>query len=95
MPGATKATFVSRLPTHEEVAERAYDIFVARGSLHGFDQEHWFEAERLLGTADGAAAMGLAGDHRSTIPKRIRRPLVAATPRGRRRTKPTTTELGD
>jgi Protein of unknown function (DUF2934) len=35
-------------PTHEQVAERAYQIFVERGRPEGRDQEHWFEAEEQL-----------------------------------------------
>ena len=30
------------------IARRAYDLFVARGSKHGYDQEDWFQAEAEL-----------------------------------------------
>ncbi len=86
MPRSTKATFVSRLPTHEEISERAYDIVVARGSLHGFDQEHWFEAERVLVTTDGAAGTVLSDDYGSAPPKRVRRSPVSPTSTRRRTT---------
>jgi hypothetical protein len=32
----------------EEVADRAYELFEARGGDHGRDQEDWFAAERAL-----------------------------------------------
>jgi len=37
----------SRLAS-ERIAARAYEIFVARGSEHGHDQEDWYQAEREL-----------------------------------------------
>jgi hypothetical protein len=38
----------SSQPTHEQVAQRAYDIFLARGGVHGMDLDDWFRAEREL-----------------------------------------------
>jgi Protein of unknown function (DUF2934) len=38
------ATFIS----DEEVAERAYQKFLARGSIHGFDQQDWVAAQEEL-----------------------------------------------
>ncbi|HYX92558.1 MAG TPA: DUF2934 domain-containing protein [Myxococcaceae bacterium] len=35
-------------PTHEEIARRAYEIFVARGGEHGHDVDDWLQAEREL-----------------------------------------------
>jgi hypothetical protein len=32
----------------EEVADRAYELFEARGGAHGRDQEDWFAAEQAL-----------------------------------------------
>ncbi len=32
----------------EQIAERAYEIFLSRGGEHGRDQEDWFQAEREL-----------------------------------------------
>lgn len=32
----------------EEVARRAYELFVARGAGHGRDLDDWLEAERQL-----------------------------------------------
>ena len=30
------------------VAVRAYEIFLEKGSVHGYDIEHWLQAEREL-----------------------------------------------
>jgi hypothetical protein len=38
----------SSQPTHEQVAQRAYDIFLARGGVDGMDLDDWFRAEREL-----------------------------------------------
>ena len=32
----------------DEIARRAYDIFLARGGAHGHDLEDWLEAESAL-----------------------------------------------
>jgi hypothetical protein len=34
--------------THDEIARRAYELFVQGGAAHGADLHHWFEAERQL-----------------------------------------------
>src|SRR5438046_1732394 len=33
---------------NDEVARRAYEIYQSRGGEHGFDLDHWLEAERQL-----------------------------------------------
>ena len=35
-------------PTREEVARRAYEIYMSRGGTHGYDIEDWLRAEREL-----------------------------------------------
>jgi hypothetical protein len=35
-------------PTHEQIAVRAYEIFLARGGEHGKPNDDWFQAEREL-----------------------------------------------
>ena len=40
-----------------DIAERAYEIYVARGSADGFDREDWLQAEREL-KAPGPVARG-------------------------------------
>ncbi len=33
---------------YNEISRRAYELFLARGGLHGYDREDWLEAERSL-----------------------------------------------
>jgi hypothetical protein len=35
-------------PPREEIERRAYELFVARGEVPGFDQDDWLQAEREL-----------------------------------------------
>ncbi len=37
-----------RRPTEEQIAERAYELFLMRGAYHGADLEDWLQAEREL-----------------------------------------------
>jgi hypothetical protein len=41
-------------PTHDEIAERAREIWILRGSPVGQDSEIWYEAERQLIFAKGS-----------------------------------------
>jgi hypothetical protein len=41
-------------PTHDEIAERAYEIFLARGATHGKDAEDWIHAEKALQAEKGS-----------------------------------------
>ncbi len=34
--------------THQQIAQRAYEIFLARGAQHGRDQDDWYQAETEL-----------------------------------------------
>jgi hypothetical protein len=34
--------------SHEQIAQRAHEIWVKQGCRPGEDQQHWFEAERQL-----------------------------------------------
>lgn len=47
------------LPTHEQIARRAYEIWVQSGYPTGQDAENWAQAERELSTgcttSDGSA----------------------------------------
>lgn len=45
-PKATTAKDANATP--EDIARRAYEIFMARGAAHGHDVEHWLQAEREL-----------------------------------------------
>jgi len=42
------ASAVSADPTHEEIAARAYELYLARGSLDGYSEEDWLLAEAEL-----------------------------------------------
>jgi hypothetical protein len=35
-------------PTYEEIAEAAYQRYLARGGQHGYDLDDWIDAERAL-----------------------------------------------
>ena len=35
-------------PTYEEIAEAAYQRYLARGGEHGYDLDDWIDAERAL-----------------------------------------------
>jgi len=44
-----KAAVVSSAdPTHEDIAARAYELYLARGSLDGYSEEDWLLAEAEL-----------------------------------------------
>jgi hypothetical protein len=46
---AASATGASARPTHEQIARRSYELFLASGGIHGHDVEHWIQAETELG----------------------------------------------
>jgi len=35
-------------PAREEIERRAYELFLARGEVRGYDQDDWLQAEREL-----------------------------------------------
>ena len=35
-------------PSHEQIARRAYEIFLSRGGQHGRHMDDWMQAEREL-----------------------------------------------
>ena len=45
---AAVAVSVSADPTHEEISARAYELYLARGSLDGYSEEDWLLAEAEL-----------------------------------------------
>ena len=61
--------FVCREPSREEIARRAHELYVQRGSEQGKDVEDWVRAEKELsgepvaGTAKTRSAQ--AGDRRN------------------------------
>ena len=40
------------MPSHDEIAERAYEIWLSRGRPQGQDTQNWDEARRQLTEAD-------------------------------------------
>ena len=47
-PKVSRARKSDTLPPYDEVAQRAYERFIARGYQHGYDVEDWLTAEREL-----------------------------------------------
>jgi hypothetical protein len=45
--GKAAAASISE-PTHDEIAARAYELYLARGSLDGYSEEDWMLAEAEL-----------------------------------------------
>ena len=41
-------TEATEAPSHDEIAVRAYEIYLARGAAPGNDLDNWLEAERQL-----------------------------------------------
>lgn len=59
--GLHRVAFSSRpMPTHDQIACRAYEIWLQSGCIFGRDTENWAQAERELSTgcttSDGSAA---------------------------------------
>lgn len=53
------------IPSHEQIAARAFELWEARGKADGADQEDWYEAERQLrdGLAPPAGTPPPGGNH--------------------------------
>ena len=43
------------MPTHDQIARRAYELWVQSGYLSGRDSENWAHAERELSTGCAGA----------------------------------------
>ena len=41
-------TSTTSTPKHDEIAHRAYELFLSSGAMHGRDLEHWLTAESEL-----------------------------------------------
>ena len=63
----------------EAVAQRAYELFLARGASHGFDLQDWLDAEREL------IGRGNIGASRSRLARRRTAPTGASGKSGRKR----------
>ncbi len=44
-------TFSLNERARAEIQRRAYEIYLARGEVHGYDEDDWLQAERELGDA--------------------------------------------
>jgi hypothetical protein len=58
----------STSPTHQQISQRAYEIFVERGRPQGHDLDHWLEAEAQLRAStetNGAAIRATQSNGRS------------------------------
>jgi uncharacterized protein YndB with AHSA1/START domain len=42
-------------PTHEEIAQRAYELYLERGQAPGYEAENWLQAEKELSGKSGAS----------------------------------------
>ncbi len=45
---AGKTSTSARKPTNEQIATRAYYLYLERGGQHGCDQDDWYRAEQEL-----------------------------------------------
>jgi len=45
---AGRASASTSEPTHDDIAARAYELYLARGSLDGYSEEDWLLAEAEL-----------------------------------------------
>ena len=47
-PARKRPTATAPVPTETVIANRAYELFLKRGAVHGYDTEDWLTAEREL-----------------------------------------------
>jgi hypothetical protein len=72
-------------PTHEQIARRAYEIFIERGQPENQDLAHWLEAERQLRAASQNQAKSSSAQIASkpatpSTPAATSAPIRATTP---------------
>lgn len=62
--------------SHDDVARRAYELFLSRGAQHGSDLEDWLQAERQLSSngSNGAHGNGSHPAPSRSAPPRARAP---------------------
>jgi hypothetical protein len=84
MKGKKSGKTSGQLPTDEQIKQRAYELFLARGATHGHDVEDWLRAQaELREAADGTdAASERPATHRSLGPSS---PLIGIPSHGTRR----------
>ena len=54
---------IKRVATREEIEQRAYKLFLARGAGDGHDLEDWIQAERELQEGDDSIEEGAVEQH--------------------------------
>ena len=54
---------VITVPTHEEIARLAYDIYIRTGRQPGHCKQNWYQAEKSLHNQDQAARRANSQDH--------------------------------
>ena len=47
-PASTAVQTAQTIPTCQQIAQRAYEIYVSRGRIEGRELEDWVQAEREL-----------------------------------------------
>jgi len=47
-PQTSTAPASKKGPTLDDVRNRAHELFLARGGIHGYDVDDWLQAEREL-----------------------------------------------
>lgn len=55
-PTMPKPRVANHQPTQEEIALRAYQIYLERGGIQGNEFEDWMEAQRQLSAENGKAS---------------------------------------
>ena len=65
----------SSTPTQEQIARRAYEIFIERGQPAGQDLAHWLEAEKQLRAAGQAKSTAQTA---TTAPIRATQPAASS-----------------
>ncbi|HXT13718.1 MAG TPA: DUF2934 domain-containing protein [Candidatus Angelobacter sp.] len=74
----------SSTPTHEQIARRAYEIFVERGQPEGKDLDHWLEAEsQLRAAAQPSRSSQTASSQSASSSSPIRSAQMTAPSNGR------------
>lgn len=68
-------------PTHEQITQRAYEIYLKRGCPEGCDLEHWLEAERQLSAEAEPAAKETASASADSARSRSPRPAATVSTR--------------
>lgn len=65
-PSGSDGPVTASGPAREEIERRAYELYLARGGLHGHDLHDWLQAERELGDARSTSK----GSHSSDVATR-------------------------